>query len=75
VVEKRGAGQHLGFAALLQIYSRHSRFPRGRAELPDEAVRFLADQLKLPAADLGFYQRSGHHVWFRGTLAYVSARC
>lgn len=53
MVEKRDAGQHLGFAALLQIYSRHSRFSRGRAELPDEAVRFLADQLKLPAADLG----------------------
>lgn len=42
VVGKRGAGQQLGFAVLMKFYNRHARFPRGRAELPDEAIRFLA---------------------------------
>ena len=59
VVEKRGAGQQLGFALLLKFYGRLGRFPRGRAELPDDAVRFVAGQLKVAAGDVGFYEWSG----------------
>jgi len=62
VVEKRGAWQQLGFAVLMKFYNRHGRFPRGRAELPDEAIRFLAEQLKLSAAALGFYEWSGRTI-------------
>ncbi len=31
------------------------RFPEGRSELPDEAVEWLARQVKVPPSDLGFY--------------------
>jgi len=37
VAGKRGATR-LGFALLLQFYTRLGRFPRGRSELPQEAV-------------------------------------
>ena len=38
---QRGATR-LGFALLLTFYARHGRFPRGRGELPDEAVAPVA---------------------------------
>jgi len=31
VLEKRGGAQRLGFALVLKFYTRHGRFPRGRA--------------------------------------------
>ncbi|MFB9495127.1 DUF4158 domain-containing protein, partial [Nonomuraea dietziae] len=37
----------LGYALLLQFYGRFGRFPRGRAELHDDAVAFVARQLKV----------------------------
>lgn len=55
---KGGAGL-LGFAVLLKFYIQHGRFPRGRAEVPDAAVRFVADQVKVDAADIGLYEWSG----------------
>lgn len=33
--------------------------PRGRSALPDEAVRFVADQVKVPASELGLYEWVG----------------
>jgi hypothetical protein len=63
VAGKRGATR-LGFALLLKFYVRHGRFPRGRGELPDPVVRFVADQVKVPAAELGLYERSGRTVEF-----------
>jgi hypothetical protein len=50
---KRGATA-LGFAVLLKHYTRLGRFPRGRSEVPDEVVAFVARQLGVAAADLGF---------------------
>ena len=45
------AGKHgpsrLGFALLLKFYARHSRFPAGRPEFPDEVVAFVAKQVKV----------------------------
>lgn len=42
------AGMHgatrLGFALLLKYYTRHGRFPRGRAEFGDEVVDYFARQ-------------------------------
>jgi hypothetical protein len=35
----------LGFALLLKFYGRFGRFPRGRSELHDDAVEFVARQL------------------------------
>lgn len=55
------AGKHdgsskLAFALLLKFYGRYGRFPRGRSEMKCEAVEFVASQVKVPAADLGFVE-------------------
>lgn len=63
IAGKRGATR-LGFVLLLKFYVQYGRFPRGRAELPDEAVRFVADQVKVPASELGFYEWSGSTIEF-----------
>jgi hypothetical protein len=61
VAGKRGATR-LGFSLLLKFYARHGRFPRGRGELPDEAVAYVARQVGVPASDLGFYEWDGRTV-------------
>jgi hypothetical protein len=58
IAGKRGPTR-LGFALLLKFFSQYGRFPEGRSELPDEAVEWLARQVKVPASDLGFYEWSG----------------
>ena len=61
VAGKRGVNR-LGFSLLLKFYARHGRFPRGRGELPDEAVAYVARQVGVPASDLGFYEWDGRTV-------------
>ncbi len=61
VAGKRGATR-LAFALLLKFYTRLGRFPRGRSELPQEAVDFVARQMKVAASDLGSYEWSGSTI-------------
>ena len=61
VAGKRGPTR-LGFALLLKFYARSGRFPRGRAELDDDAVAFVARQVGVPASDLGFYDWAGSPI-------------
>ena len=61
VAGKRGATR-LGFALLLKYYTRHGRFPRGRAEFAEEVVDYVARQMKVPASELGFYEWSGRTI-------------
>lgn len=49
----------LGLALWLKFYIAHGRFPTGRAELPDEAVSFVARQVKIPAGDIGLFDWEG----------------
>ncbi len=58
----------LGFALLLKFYTQHGRFPRGRAELLDEAVAFVAGQVRVPASELGLYD------WFGRTNTFHRAQ-
>jgi hypothetical protein len=58
IAGKRGPTR-LGFALLLKFFTQYGRFPEGRSELPDEAVEWVARQVKVPASDLGFYEWSG----------------
>ena len=44
IAGKRGATR-LGFALLLNFYTREGRFPRGRSELPDDTVDFVGRKL------------------------------
>ncbi|MFF0658732.1 DUF4158 domain-containing protein [Micromonospora tulbaghiae] len=64
---KRGPTR-LGFALLLKFYTRAGRFPRGRGELPDEAVEFVARQVGVDSAELVLYEWSG------STIAYHRAQ-
>ncbi len=57
-----GGATALGFAVLLKHYSRYGRFPRGRSEIPDEVVAFVARQLGVAAGDLGFYEWAGSTI-------------
>jgi len=60
---------------LLKFYGRFGRFPRGRAELKQQAVEFVAAQLKVPAADLGLYDWDGPTIKrHRGEIRNPSIR-
>ncbi|MGH3671467.1 MAG: DUF4158 domain-containing protein [Pseudonocardiaceae bacterium] len=61
VAGKRGPTR-LAFALLLRFHTLHGRFPRGRGELPDEAVVYVAKLVRVPAADLGLYEWEGRTV-------------
>ncbi|MBM0206053.1 DUF4158 domain-containing protein [Micromonospora sp. STR1s_5] len=47
----------LTFAVGLKFYTRRGQFPRGRGEVHDDAVTFVARQLKVSAGDLGLVPR------------------
>jgi hypothetical protein len=49
----------LAFALMLKFHQLHGRFPRGRTELPDDAVDYVARAVKVPALDLAFYEWDG----------------
>ena len=53
---------------MLKFYIRVGRFPRGRGELPGEAVEFVARQVGVKPADLGLYE------WTGSTVAYYRAQ-
>jgi hypothetical protein len=52
----------LGFALLLKFYGRFGRFPRGRGELHQDAVEFVARQLGVQSTSLGSYEWSGRTI-------------
>ncbi|MFD7088241.1 DUF4158 domain-containing protein [Streptomyces sp. NPDC059896] len=58
---KRGPTR-LGFAVLLKFHACYGRFPRGRSELPDRAVDFLARQVRVPTAELDAYDWTGRTI-------------
>lgn len=75
---KTGATR-LGFALLLKYLPGRGRWPRGRSELPDNAIEHVARQVKVPAEELGFYDWDGRTIRptgsrSAGTSASVSAR-
>jgi hypothetical protein len=58
---KRGATR-LGCALLLLFHLNHGRFPRGRSELPDEVVAYVAAQVKVPPSEIAFYEWEGRTI-------------
>ena len=66
IVGKRGPTR-LGFALLLKFYTRAGRFPRGRGELPDEAVAVVARQVGVDPTELGFYEWTGRTIEYHRT--------
>ena len=62
LLRNKSGATRLGFALLLKFLTHRGRFPSGRAELPGEAVEFVAKQVRVPAGELGFYDWSGGTV-------------
>ncbi|MFB9682048.1 Tn3 family transposase [Streptosporangium vulgare] len=62
LVNAKQENTRLAFALLLKFYTQHGRFPRGRAEFPDEVVDYVARQTKTPASTLGRYEWSGRTI-------------
>jgi hypothetical protein len=58
---KTGATR-LGFAVLHKYFLWKARFPRGRSDVPDNVVEFVAGQLGVPASDMGFYDWDGRQI-------------
>jgi len=70
--DKSGVGR-LGFSLLLKYLLWKGRFPRGRSELPEGSVEFVAKQVGVAACEFGFYDWDGrqikrHRVQLRGLL-------
>ena len=59
LVAAKNSDTQLGFALLLKFYGRFGKYPRGRSELHDDAVEFVARQLGVSAGSVGFYEWSG----------------
>jgi hypothetical protein len=58
---KTGATR-LGFALLLKHLAWKGRFPRGRGELADNAIDYVARQVDIPPEELGFYDWAGRTI-------------
>jgi hypothetical protein len=71
---KTGATR-LAFALFLKYLPWKGRFPRGRAELADNAIEHVGRQVDVPPEELGFYDWSGrqakrHRVEIRRALGF-----
>src|SRR5688572_9824916 len=62
LVSAKQEGTRLAFALLLKYFTQYGRFPRGRAEFPDEVVDYVAKQTKTPVGSLGLYDWSGRTI-------------
>jgi Domain of unknown function (DUF4158) len=74
LANKTGATR-LGFSALLKFFAAEGRFPRNREEVPQSAVRFLAQQVRVPAAAWQEYRWEGrtfeyHRAQVRSALGF-----
>jgi TnpA family transposase len=74
LANKTGATR-LGFAALLKFFEAEGRFPRKREELPTAAIRFLAQQVHVPAEAWDQYRWTGrtleyHRAQIRAALGF-----
>jgi hypothetical protein len=74
VATKRGLAK-LGFAVMLRFYTESGRFPRGRSEIPDSAIDYVARQVRVAQTEIAFYEWSGrtskaHRAQIRTALGF-----
>lgn len=60
---------------MLRFYTERGRFPRGRSEIPDAAVEYVARQVGVERTEIAFYEWSGrtnrfHRNQIRGALGF-----
>ncbi len=61
VGNKRGPTR-LGFALVLKFFEQEARFPRHAGEVPQAAVGYAADQVKVDPGEFGSYDFSGRTI-------------
>ncbi len=59
LLRNKSGATRLGFAVMLKHFTVHGRFPAARAELAEEVVEFVAQQVGVPAAEIAFYDWAG----------------
>ncbi|WP_432421532.1 DUF4158 domain-containing protein [Nocardia brasiliensis] len=74
VATKRGAAK-IAFALMLRFYTETGRFPRGRSEIHDDAVEYLARQIGVSRSEIAFYDFTGrtsktHRAQIRESLGF-----
>ncbi|MGH9224012.1 MAG: DUF4158 domain-containing protein [Acidimicrobiales bacterium] len=62
LVGNKSGPTRLGFALLLKFFELEGRFPRHVGELPEAAVKYVAQQVDVDAADLASYNWSGRAI-------------
>jgi hypothetical protein len=62
LLRNKSGSTRLGFEAMLKFLGWKGRFPRGRFELPDDAIEHLARQVKVPAVEIGSYDFQGRQI-------------
>src|SRR6266436_4411266 len=62
LLRNKSGATRLGFSLSLKFLLWKARFPRGRGELPENMIEFVAGQVGVPAADIGFYDWDGRQV-------------
>jgi TnpA family transposase len=62
---QKAAHNRLGFALLLKFHQLEGRFPASRRELPEAAVAYVAEQLKLLPGQLRAYQWEGRSAAYQ----------
>ena len=60
---------------MLRFYTERGRFPRGRCEIPDAAVEYVARQIAVERTEIAFYEWSGrtnrfHRNQIRAALGF-----
>ncbi len=60
---------------LLRFYTERGRFPRGRSEIPDAAVDYVARQVGVERTEIAFYEWTGrtskfHRAQIRQALGF-----
>ncbi|SRR6266498_166899 len=77
LLRNKSGATRLGFSLLLRHLAWKGRFPRGRGEIPDNAVDHVARQVGVPPEELGLYDWSGrqskrHRVEVRQHLTLLA---
>jgi len=67
LVGNKSGPTRLGFVLLLKFFDLEGRFPRHAGELPDVAVKYMAQQVKVDVVDLAAY-------WSSRTIKYHRAQ-
>jgi hypothetical protein len=75
LIGSKPGSTRLGFAVLLKFFEIDGRFPEYAAEVPEQAVAYLAEQVKVDAALFGKYSWSGrtserHRAQVRKALGF-----